>query len=481
MEDNPYIKRWRKGLKRIALVYPNTYASGIANIGLQYIYAYLNSLECICERFYIDVHEGIRSLESKTNLKDFDIALFSLQFEEDYFNAIRILKKSNFKGLKIAGGPCAMINPKPISKFFDAFVIGEVENTRILEIIANARSIEDLECEGIWLKRGRVRRVYPKKLDFYLNRQIIADSVFGRCLILEVGRGCIRRCRFCVARQIYSPPRWRDIRLLKDIAEDYRGIVNKVCLVAPSTLDHPRIKDLLFELVDMGFMVSPSSTRADRLDEEIVEILVEGGLKSITIAPEAGSDKIRDILKKDLSEEDVINAVKVCIDKGIKSFKFYFMIGLPNESLDDVKGIVELVKRVREMKAEISVSVNPFVPKPHTPLQWCPYTCVYDVREGFSVLKEKKKYLIKELSKICNFNIGSIEKFAIQTILSRGDVDVSRIFDFKPSLRIAEKLGLTKYLNGFDIESELPWDFIEHNYKKERLIEEFIQVCEFQN
>ncbi len=482
MEENPFVKKWRKGMRRIALVYPNAYASGIANIGLQYIYAYLNSLEnCICERFYLDVHNCLRSFESGTPLKDFDLALFSLQFEEDYFNAVRILRESGFKGLKVAGGPCAMINPKPISKFFDAFVVGEVENSKVLDVIANAKTVEDLECEGIWVKEGRVKRIYPKKLDFYLNRQIIANSVFGRCLILEVGRGCVRRCRFCVVRQIYSPPRWRDVRILIETAEDYRGFVDKACLVAPSTLDHPRIKDLLSELVGMGFTVSPSSTRADRLDEEIVEILVEGGLRSVTIAPEAGSDRIRDVLNKGLSEEDIINAVKICSERGIRSFKFYFMIGLPNERFEDVKGIVELVKKVRSMKVDVSVSINPLSPKPHTPLQWCPYTGFDDFKEGFRVLKERKRFLIRELSKLCEVNIESVERFAVQTVLSRGDTDVCRLFDFKPNLRAVEKLGLTKYLKRIPLEVELPWDFIDHGYKKDRLAEEFIRACEFRS
>jgi len=211
VEDNPFAKKWRRGLKRVALVYPNAYASGVANIGLQYIYAYVNSLEgYICERFYLDVFDGLRSLESRTPLKDFDIALFSLQFEDDYYNVVKILKKSGFKGLKIAGGPCAMINPKPIAKYFDAFVVGEIENSKVLDIILTAKNAEDLqgyEKEGIWTGKGEVKRIKPKKLDFYLSKQILADNVFGRCLLLEIGRGCIRRCRFCVVRQIYSPPR----------------------------------------------------------------------------------------------------------------------------------------------------------------------------------------------------------------------------------------------------------------------------------
>ncbi len=473
MEDNPFIKKWRKGLRRIALVYPNVYASGVANIGLQYIYAYLNSLEnVICERFYLDVHNCLRSFESGTPLKDFDIALFSLQFEEDYFNVVRILKA--FKGLKIAGGPCAMINPKPIAKYFDAFVVGEVENSRVLDVIAEAKSVEDLECEGVWLKDGNVKRIYPKKLDFYLKRQIIADNIFGRCLILEIGRGCIRRCRFCVVRQIYSPPRWRDLKLMVESAEDYRGVVDKVCLVAPSTLDHPKAKELIARLIEMGFLVSPSSTRADKLDEETVELLVRGGLKSLTIAPEVGSDRLREVLNKGLNEEHILNAVEIGKEKGIKSFKLYFMIGLPNESFEDVKEIVRLVEKIRSLKVEVSVSINPFVPKPHTPLQWCPYTGIEGV--DLKEIKRRREYLLKELSKICEVSVESVERFAIQTILSRGDEDVSKLLETKPSLRLAKKMNLTRYLDKIPLDSELPWDFIDHGYKKERLIKEFIQA-----
>ena len=477
MEDNPFIKKWRKGLRRIALVYPNVYASGIANIGLQYIYAYLNSLEnCICERFYLDVYNGLRSFESGTPLKDFDVALFSLQFEEDYFNVVKIVK--GFKGLKIAGGPCAMINPKPIENYFDAFVIGEVENSNVLDAIAEAKSAEDLKCEGIWIKRGKAKRIRPKKLDFYLRRQILAENVFGRCLILEVGRGCIRRCRFCVVRQIYSPPRWRDIKLLLEVAEDYRGIVNKVCLVAPSTLDHPKAKELIAKLVEMGFMVSPSSTRVDMLDEEMIELLAVGGLKSLTIAPEVGSDKLREVLAKGIEEEHIVNAVEVAREKGIKSFKLYFMIGLPREDFEDVKAIVYLVKKIKAMKVEVSVSINPFAPKPHTPLQWSPYTGFENVNEGLKELKRRRDYLIKELSKICDVNVESVERFAIQTILSRGDRDVSKLIEMKPNLRIAKKLGLDKYLEKIPLDSDLPWDFIDHGYKKEKLKEEFIRAVE---
>ena len=458
-------------MRRIALVYPNVYASGIANVGLQFIYAYLNSIEnVICERFYLDVYKGLRSLESGTPLRDFDIALFSLQFEDDYFNAVKIIENSGFEGLKVAGGPCAMMNPKPVRRFFDAFVIGEVENSRVLDVISEAKSIEDLEFDGIW-RDGNVRRIKPKKLNFYLKKQIVAESVFGRSLILEVGRGCVRRCSFCAVRQIYSPPRWRDVKILTEFAESYRGHVNKVCLIAPSTLDHPRIEELIERLINMGFMVSPSSTRVDTLDDDLIELLVMGGLKSLTIAPESGSDELREFLNKGFDNEQIVDVVETARKKGIKSFKLYFMIGLPNERFEDVKAIVDLVERISRY-VKVSVSINPFVPKPHTPLQWFPYTGFEDFKYGLIEMRMRSRYLVTKLSKMCNVNVESVERFAVQTILSRGDEDVSDLIELKPSLRVAMKLGLEKYLGKIPFDSELPWDFIDHGYRKESLIEE---------
>jgi len=477
-EINPFIKGWRKGVKSIALVYPNRYVGGISNIGLQYIYAEINAREgYVCERFYSDVFHGQRSVETGRYLKDFDIALFSLQYEEDYFRAVKILR--GFKGLKIAGGPCCMLNPKPILKFFDAFVIGEVEKSKVLDVILEARSKEDLVgVEGIYTGvEDKVKRIKPKKLDFHLKQQIISDGAYGRCILLEIGRGCIRHCRFCVVRQIYSPPRWRDVKLLFEVAENYRGVVNKVALIAPSASDHPRIKELIAGLIEMGYLVSPSSIRADTVDDELMELLKMGGLKSFTIAPEAGSERLRELLRKDISEEDIINAAQIASEKGIKSVKLYFMIGLPTEGCEDIKAIVEVVKKVKKIIPDVSVSINPLVPKPHTPFQWLPYTGINDVKKGMKMLEMKIRILKKELSKVAKLSIESVESFALQTILSRGDEDVSKLIESgRASLKVAEKFRLLKYLNEIEIDEELPWDFIDHGYKKKRLIEEYYQL-----
>ena len=482
MEENPFLKKWRKGVRSVALVYPNRYVGGISNLGLQYIYAYVNSRDdAVCERFYTDIHGGIRSLESGRHLKEFDVALFSLQYEEDYLRAVRILKESGFRGLKIAGGPCCMINPKPVLRYFDAFVIGEVEGSEVIDEIIYAKDSSDLSgVDGIYTgMEDRVRRIYPKKLDFHLRRQIIGEGAYGRCLLLEVGRGCVRRCRFCVVRTIYHPPRWRDVRMLLEIAEEYRGVVDKVALIGPSVSDHPRVKDLISGLVEMGFRVSPSSIRADTVDEELMELLSRGGLRSFTIAPEAGSERLREVLRKDIEEEDVIRAAQLARDYGFKGVKMYFMIGIPGESEKDVEEIVRLVERVREIIPKVSVSVNPLVPKPHTPMQWAPYTGFRDVRKGIRELKRRARYLKSKLSSIADVSVERVEDFAVQTILSRGDTDVCKMIDEgRLTIKAAEKIGLFRYLEEIPLESNLPWDFIDHGYSKDRLAREHESMVE---
>jgi len=224
----------------------------------------------------------------------------------------------------------------------------------------------------------------------------------------------------------------------------------------------------------MGFMVSPSSIRADTVDDELMELLITGGLRSFTIAPEAGSERLRDILNKGIREEDVLNAAKIAKDKGIKSVKLYFMIGLPTETDEDIKELIELVKKVKKIIPKVSVSINPLVPKPHTPFQWLPYTGFKDVKEGIKELNRRSKILRKELSRIAEVSIEKVEDFALQTILSRGDEDVGDLIEMgRATLKTAEKLGFFKYLDEIPTDKELPWDFIDHGYKKERLIKEF--------
>jgi radical SAM superfamily enzyme YgiQ (UPF0313 family) len=473
-EINPMAKKWRKGLRRIALVYPNRYVGGISNIGIQYIYHRINSMDdFICERFYTDVFNWIRSVESGAYLKDFDIALFSIQYEEDAFNAYEIIKRSGFKGLKVAGGPCIMENPLPYS-FFDLMFTGELEGSNFIDEVLLGK---EPAGKGTYIpgKTERVERVYSE-LDSHLQTQIIGDGAYGRALLLEIGRGCYRNCRFCIVRQIYAPCRWRKKEILLEVAEKHRKVVDKVALIAPSPSDHPQFREIIFELAEMGFSVSPSSIRADKLDEEILEFLANSGLKTLTFAPEAGSGRLRRVISKGISKDDIINASIMASESGIEKIKLYFMIGLPGENMDDIRAITDMVEEVRRYVRRVEVSINPLVPKPHTPFQWL----AFGGGEGFNKavvkeIKSKMKYLLSSFRKKgVESKPFSVEEFAVQTVLSRGGKDVALLIEKgkERAFRNIFHLGLDSYLDSM-IDRELPWMIVDHGYDIKRLEKEF--------
>lgn len=464
VEHNPFAKHYRKGIKRIAIVYPNRYAGGIANLGLQYIYARINEMDAVCERFYSDVFDGLRSVETGTPLAEFDMALFSLQYEMDYFKAVEILKKSGFGGIKIAGGPCVMENPLPLMDYFDAFFIGEAEG--FVEEIVKARNAEELSgIPGIFTGREeRVRRVYGK-LERHMEREIIGEGAYGKCFLLEIGRGCVRRCRFCIVRQIYSPPRWRKKEMLPDGFE-----MEKVAIIAPSPSDHPEFKEILQKYVEYGMKVSPSSVRADTLDEELVELLKRAGVKTLTIAPETSSQRLQEAINKGIGDEVVMNAAELSEGR-FEKVKLYYMVGLPGENFEDVESIIEQAKRVKKRVKRVEISVNPLVPKPHTPLQWMPFGGKENLKEGIEELKRKLSFIRENARKAgIKADVSGYREFAIQTILSRGGRDVSEILEGS-SYRKFEK-----YLGQIEVDSTLPWDFIEHGYRKSTLLKEYEKV-----
>ncbi len=498
LEHNPLFKRWKKGDIRVALVYPNAYVGGIANIGIQQIYAEVNSTEnFVCERFYGDVFDCRRSVETGAYLKDFDIALFSVQFEEDMFKAAKIASELT-NPVKIAGGPCVLENPLPLSPYFDYFYVGEIDGevNRVLEVAMSGGE------EGCLIKSrtavemsesGEKLRVRKAELNSHLKKEIIGSGVYGRCFLLEVGRGCKRSCSFCVVRQIYRPCRWRKLELLLDVARS--ADVNRIALISPSVTDHPNAKDLLSELVNMGFEVSPSSMRADTIDEELADLLVACGQKSITIAPEAGSEKLRRVLRKGIDEETVLSSAEIIRERGIKNVKMYYMIGIPGENKEDVNEILRLTEKVKKLGLKVSVSVNPLVPKPHTPLQFAPFGGMFEeFQKGFQrgkdfrssglakevlkvlkVLRERSKTLERGFRKIrVRFSIERGEEFAIQTIVSRGSVDVGRY------LTLGKREVLRKFphlLMELNFERQ-PWEFVDHGYSFKRLRTEYEKLME---
>ncbi len=466
-EFNPFLKKFSKKHRRVAVVYPNRYVGGITNLGLQRIYFEINSNEdYIAERFYTDVFEGLRSVESGAYINNFFIALFSLQYEEDIFNAVKILKKGKFRGKTIAGGACVIQNPFPFVGIFDRLFIGEVEN-------AVTDVIEDRHVEGL-MPYSMKRRVV--ELDSEMRAQIVSDNAYGRSILIEIGRGCPRGCRFCIVRQIYSPARWRSADEIVSIAEANRDLAEKVAIISPSPTDHPEFKDVLHRLKDLGFHVSPSSLRADKFDEEMAELLSD--VRTLTLAPEAGSEKLREVVNKGIDEEDILSAVEIA--KDVERIKLYFMFGLPGESYDDLNEIIRLVEKIKNTGKRVSVSINPLVPKPHTPFQWLPYggDPSKNVLDSIEEMRRKRKYLISKLRKIADVDVESIEKFAIQTVLSRGDERVGKYLDRKLTLSRIIKSELAEFLDHHPFDREFPWDRINMGYRKSRLRREFEKAME---
>ncbi|MFO7966188.1 MAG: radical SAM protein [Archaeoglobaceae archaeon] len=470
-EHNPIGKKWRKDQKKVALAYPNFYKAGIANLGLQQIYAEVNGLDThICERFYSDIFGGKKSVESGDSVSDFDWTFMSLQYEEDYPQAIKMVQPARNR---VAGGPCVMENPVPLKNFFDSFFVGEVDG-KIPEIL-NGQSVDGLlqkDGNGDLESGEQVKRRWVK-LEDHLHHQIMGEGAYGKSLLLEIGRGCKRKCRFCLVRQLYRPCRWRDIDSLLEVAEEGRKLTDKVALIAPSVGDHPHIKELTSQLMDMGYMVSPSSLRADTVDEEMIELLSAGGLKSITVAPEAGSERMREIIKKEIGEDDILHTADLASSAGFKKMKLYFMVGLPHEDEEDIQAIIDLVGKVKSIVPKVSVSINPMVPKPHTPFQWMPFggNPSLSPQENIKELNNKLKFLKKELKRIkVEAETGNVKKFAVQTITSRGDEKVGEAL---PRVRIND---FQEYLGGIDVDKQLPWDFIDHGYRKTSLAKEFERI-----
>jgi len=467
IEFNPFFKRYRKGLKRVAVVYPNRYVGGVSNLGIQRLYYEVNkSPHHIAERFYLDVFDGMRSVENGSELREFDVALFSIQYEEDFFNALKILRKSNFKGLKVAGGPCITQNPFPALPLFDSAFVGEVEGV-VLDVVEN-RGVEGL------IPHSYRRRT--ANLDSEMRSQIVSEGAYGRALLVEIGRGCPRGCRFCIVRQIYSPTRWRSKEEIVSFAEENRELAEKIAIISPSPTDHPHFKEIVQDLRDLEFSVSPSSIRADRFDEEMAELLSD--IKTLTIAPEAGTEKLREILNKDIEDEQIFNAVQIA--ENAERVKLYFMFGIPGETKEDLDSIVEMVRRVRAMGKKVSVSINPLVPKPNTPFQWLPFggDVEKSVEENIRELEMKREYLYSKLKTLCEVRVERIDAFAIQTVISRGDETVGRVLLKKPSLSYLLKSEFSRFLDKIPPEKELPWDRIEMGYKKRRLLREFEKAME---
>ncbi|MBU0545608.1 MAG: TIGR03960 family B12-binding radical SAM protein [Proteobacteria bacterium] len=523
-------KQWR-GHIRVALVYPNTYEVGMSNLGFQTVYDILNGLDhLLCERAFLPESntDPVKTIESSRRLADFDIIAFSVSFENDFSNILSILERAGLplkaieRGtphpLLMAGGVACFINPEPVSQYIDCFIMGEAEGTiesffdyfepetekrEVLQKIA--KYVPGIYVpafyETSYNKDGTLRSFYPiidvpeKIKRVYCedisrkctcSKIISEETTFDRTFLIEVSRGCPHGCRFCSAGFIYRPPRFRNISSLIKCLDHGIAETNKIGFIGAAVSDFPDITELCNTAQAKGAKISFSSLRADALSKELVAALKKSGVKTATIAPDAGSQRIRDVINKGISEEQILAAAETIVEGGIPNIKLYFMIGLPSETMDDIEAISILCRQIkknflassRKKKriGQITVSVNPFVPKPFTPFQWV-------AMDGLSSLKNKILHIKDGLKKEANVRIDaeSPKRSYIQALISRGDRRVAGILSHANS----NEGNWTKAFKSWPLNSDfyvyrerpfgeiLPWDFIDHGIKKSFLIKEY--------
>ena len=477
-EKNTFQKKTEKINIHFGLSYPNIYRTAMSSLGYNILYNHINERDDTwCERI---IYPNINSIESNTPSKYFDILSFSLQFEEDYFNVLEMLKNAEIplkrkeRGendpLIIAGGPCATANPMPLSDYIDVFIIGEGEkiiNTfldRYLER-PNKNLKKFLDIPGVYIPKynNKTKIALVTNMDeaYHITDPIITKSddenyqtIFNNSIMLNVSRGCSRGCRFCMASYLYRPTRESSCEKLVDIAMKNRQKtgLNKITLIGAAVSDYSNLESLIENLEKEGFQISTPSLRIESISKKTLETLKQSGLKTITLAPES-IDRLRKVINKEIPDEKIFSVIQDAIDLDFK-IKLYFLIGIPGESKDDIKELIDYMKKIAKMHTNIKnvkFSVNPIIPKPHTPLQWEQY--------DFKDIKNKTRYIKKEMRRY-NIKCESPKKGMIQYILSCGNREVGALIEKSltkpPTLKEWKEL-----LPNYSIDDELPWNNID--------------------
>jgi radical SAM superfamily enzyme YgiQ (UPF0313 family) len=507
-EQGTIIKDWG-GRIPVALVYPNAYYLGMSNLGIHAIYRLLNSYnEVVCERAFWetenrDKRTPLLSLESQRPLSDFAVIAFSVSYELDYFNIVHILKASGIPiyaadrderhPLVIAGGPCIIANPLPLSPFFDCLGIGEAEpiipailpsitegirgkRRELLKALAALPGTYVPQCYS-----GKpVARQWAEDLDkIPVTPTILTpDTELGELYLIEVERGCNWGCRFCLTSNAFYPMRCRSLENLLTQAKQGLKYRKRLGLVGAAVSDHPRIEELLLELGQMGAELSISSLRMAPLSRIVLRELAKGEARTIALAPEAGSNRLRQVIKKGISEDDVLEAIGKVAEQGIKQVKLYFMIGLPWETDEDIEEIIRLTLRCKNILdkqpsgCRLVLNISPFVPKAGTPFQWLPMTEPSILKQRLSLLKNRL------MPKGIKLSGESPAWSQVQGVLSRGDEKLAEVLanieevSLSGWRKAAEKcqLDIDYYAHQrWDANQKLPWAMIDSGIKLEHL------------
>ena len=506
--------------QKVAIVYPNTYFVGMSNLGLHIIYEEINLRnDSVCERIFLPEKKELEaydktktplmSVETQRPMHQFDVVAFDVTFEMDYFHIPLMLRhgrvpimgkdRTEFDPIVIAGGPCATFNPEPFADFIDAFIIGEGEGivSRVLDIIRDGK-MEGLDRHAILRQLANISGVYvpslyvpiysedgefkgydivegaPKTIKRHFEmltsggETVVATNYteFGAMYIIEVARGCGRHCRFCMAGYCFRVPRVRPLDILKEGVDRAEKLGKKVGLMGAAISDYPEVDELVTYIRSKDMRYSCASLRADSLTQAVVDGLADSGQKTITIAPETGSERLRRVINKGISEEHLQNAVTLSAKSGIQHMRLYIMIGLPTETDEDIEAIVGLAERTQAHMAEVgckgrlTLSINPFIPKPFTPFQWM-------AMDNQKTVEKKLQYIKKALQKNRRIEVlvESPKEAYIQGVLARGDRRLGAVLAACAADRGSKSFKAEMKAAGLDMD--------EMNYR-ERSFDEFL-------